>query len=261
VASAGFLGNASRPHREQRSGACSSAVRASESFTRRFYDARAKWPANLLRRNAAFLGPREGRPLALSVNLTICLDRLPADALMLGKHTDLFRWHGSCSSKSQSRRRDPAAQVRRRAPPPRRRNPWTDYVSLCLGGVITMHKLWLFAPAILAFAVGSPSAARAAAVVSCVDGNVCAGFDLFRTDPAGTVFQTSPTGPQISFAGVPLGTFNFGGTIGTQSTGLTDTIVQRLANVTTAGGSTLSSSMPCNSRVRCKLEGISCSRA
>lgn len=48
------------------------------------------------------------------------------------------------------------------------------------------------------------------------------GFDLFATQP-GTTFMGAP------FQGVPLGTFNFGGTIGVKPVGDTDTIVQRLA--------------------------------
>ena len=52
---------------------------------------------------------------------------------------------------------------------------------------------------------------------------VDAGYDLFQTDP-GTSFQGAPLG------GVPVGTYNFGGAIGVQGVGLTDTIVQRLAD-------------------------------
>lgn len=53
---------------------------------------------------------------------------------------------------------------------------------------------------------------------------VDAGYDLFQTIP-GTSFQGAP------FEGVPVGTYNFGGAIGVQNTGETDTIVQRLSNV------------------------------
>jgi hypothetical protein len=76
--------------------------------------------------------------------------------------------------------------------------------------------------------VSSPARAQP---LECVDGDVCAGYDLFQTT-TGTRFGG------LDFVGVPLGSYNFGGTIGTQPTGLTDTIVQRLATVTTAGGST-----------------------
>ena len=80
------------------------------------------------------------------------------------------------------------------------------------------------------FAVAmTPGIARAAPV--CVDGNVCPGYDLFETQP-GTTFGG------FNFVGVPLNTYNFGGSIGTKATGTTDTIVQRLSNDTTAGGST-----------------------
>jgi hypothetical protein len=46
------------------------------------------------------------------------------------------------------------------------------------------------------------------------------GYDLFQTLP-GTTFGGAP------FTGVPIGNFNFGGSIGTKNTGITDTIVQR----------------------------------
>jgi len=75
-------------------------------------------------------------------------------------------------------------------------------------------------------ALASPSASQAL--------TVDAGWDLFQT-----VFpQTSFLGD--SYRGVPLGTFNFGGTIGIQNTGATDTIVQRLSNATAAAGGTAS---------------------
>jgi hypothetical protein len=51
------------------------------------------------------------------------------------------------------------------------------------------------------------------------------GWDLFDTQ-AGTTFQGNP------FVGDPVGSYNFGGSIGTQSVGNTDTIVQRLAAAT-----------------------------
>jgi hypothetical protein len=60
------------------------------------------------------------------------------------------------------------------------------------------------------------------------DLTVSAGYDLFQTVPSGTVFDG------VHYHGVPLGTFNFGGSIGMQNTGLTDTIVQRESTVTVA---------------------------
>jgi hypothetical protein len=52
------------------------------------------------------------------------------------------------------------------------------------------------------------------------------GYDLLATQP-GTTFMTLP------LQGVPVGSFNFGGSIGVQNTGDADTIVQRLAAATT----------------------------
>ena len=49
-----------------------------------------------------------------------------------------------------------------------------------------------------------------------------AGYDLLET-VAGTTFGG------VASQGVPLGSFNFGGTIGTQAVGTTDTIVHRLS--------------------------------
>ncbi|MCW3054833.1 MAG: hypothetical protein JWN14_4003 [Chthonomonadales bacterium] len=53
--------------------------------------------------------------------------------------------------------------------------------------------------------------------------DVFAGYDLFQTAP-GTSFLGTP------LIGVPLGHYNFGGVIGNQNVGLTDTIVHRLNN-------------------------------
>ncbi len=58
---------------------------------------------------------------------------------------------------------------------------------------------------------------------------VAPGFDLFQTS-AGTTFNG------FDFKGVPLGTYNFGGSVGTQPTGLTDTILQRTSAVTSTVG-------------------------
>jgi hypothetical protein len=54
---------------------------------------------------------------------------------------------------------------------------------------------------------------------------VAAGYDLFQTEP-GTSFMG------VDFTGVPLVSYNFGGTVGIQLTGPTDTIIQRPSNVT-----------------------------
>jgi hypothetical protein len=53
---------------------------------------------------------------------------------------------------------------------------------------------------------------------------VASGWDLFRTVSPGTMFGSIP------FQGVPLGSFDFGGSIGTKPTGNADTIVRRLDN-------------------------------
>ena len=75
-------------------------------------------------------------------------------------------------------------------------------------------------------ATWSQPAARADWVVK-------AGYDLFQTVPADTSF------PGLgNLMGVPLGTFDFGS--GAVGTGLTDTIVQRLSDISvppTAGNS------------------------
>lgn len=80
--------------------------------------------------------------------------------------------------------------------------------------------------------VGPTNTARAAVVVN-------PGFDLFES-----VQPTTFAG--VSWEGVPLGTFDFGGTIGVQNTGTTDTIVQRLdpASVPSAPPSTASAPIP-----------------
>src|SRR5258708_11056206 len=53
------------------------------------------------------------------------------------------------------------------------------------------------------------------------------GFDLFES-------LTGTTFGGVAFQGVPIGTFNFGGTIGVKNVGVTDTIIQRLAPATGA---------------------------
>lgn len=55
------------------------------------------------------------------------------------------------------------------------------------------------------------------------------GWDLFTT-AGGTTFMGVP------FIGVPVGSYDFGGVIGVQPTGLTDTIVHRLTGASAPGG-------------------------
>ena len=55
------------------------------------------------------------------------------------------------------------------------------------------------------------------------------GYDLLQTNSSSTAF------PGLgNLMGVPLGTYNFGGSVGTVSVGNTDTIVQRLADAVTS---------------------------
>src|SRR6266850_5311094 len=53
------------------------------------------------------------------------------------------------------------------------------------------------------------------------------GYDLFES-------LTGTTFGGVAFQGVPIGSFNFGGTIGVKNVGVTDTIIQRLAPATGA---------------------------
>ena len=58
---------------------------------------------------------------------------------------------------------------------------------------------------------------------------VRAGYDLLQTDSSNTTF------PGLgNLMGVPVGSYNFGGSVGTVDTGQTDTIVQRLADAVTS---------------------------
>jgi len=85
------------------------------------------------------------------------------------------------------------------------------------------HKL-IWAMAITIAVWGRPGECRAAGLT------VAAGYDLFQSvtgvGSGGTNFMG------VDFTGVPLNTFNFGGTIGVQNVGPTDTIIQRLSTVT-----------------------------
>jgi PEP-CTERM motif len=67
---------------------------------------------------------------------------------------------------------------------------------------------------------------------ACADLTVNKGFDLFMTNPAETVFTFM--GQAVHLEGVPLGSYDFGGTVGVQGTYLTDTIVQPLDDATVA---------------------------
>jgi hypothetical protein len=58
---------------------------------------------------------------------------------------------------------------------------------------------------------------------------VDAGYDLLTAVPGGATFDG------INWQGVPLNTYNFGGSIGVQNVGNTDTIIQRLAAATVPG--------------------------
>ena len=58
--------------------------------------------------------------------------------------------------------------------------------------------------------------------------DVGAGWDLFFT-------QNSTEFMGLNWEGVPLGSFDFGGSIGTQNTGGVDTIVQRIDQASVAG--------------------------
>ena len=91
------------------------------------------------------------------------------------------------------------------------------------------HQLILiraaFAAAFLFAGLALPSVSRAVPIVD-------SGYDLLTTQ-SGTTFAGAP------FEGVPLGTFNFGGTIGVQNVGNTDTIIQRLAPATGPSSQTI----------------------
>jgi hypothetical protein len=77
-----------------------------------------------------------------------------------------------------------------------------------------VRTIWL-TRAIAIFTILGAGVANASTTIS-------AGYDLLTTLP-GTGFGG------VAYAGVPLGTFNFGGTIGTQSVGNADEIVHRLS--------------------------------
>jgi hypothetical protein len=70
------------------------------------------------------------------------------------------------------------------------------------------------------------------------------GYDLFMTDPANTAFTF--LGQTVHLQGVPLGSFDFGGSVGVQPTYLTDTIAQRTADATAPGVGDTAPTIPVN---------------
>jgi hypothetical protein len=87
------------------------------------------------------------------------------------------------------------------------------------------HRLWL-QMLLCGLALGFPARAVAGPMYT-----VAAGYDLYAILPG-----TEISG--VAFQGVPLETYNFGGQIGKQNVGRTDTIYQRLAAITQPGGGT-----------------------
>jgi hypothetical protein len=76
--------------------------------------------------------------------------------------------------------------------------------------------------------LGLVFAALAFPSLSRADDTIHSGWDLFVTDPLSSVLG-------VSFVGVPLGTFDFGGSIGVQNVGNVDTIIQRPNNIVGSG--------------------------
>jgi hypothetical protein len=67
------------------------------------------------------------------------------------------------------------------------------------------------------------------------------GQQQYTVDPGWDLLETYAPGTEafgINFEGVPLGTYNFGGSIGVQNVGNTDTIIQRNGPVVGSAGST-----------------------
>ncbi|HUO10397.1 MAG TPA: PEP-CTERM sorting domain-containing protein [Phycisphaerae bacterium] len=89
-------------------------------------------------------------------------------------------------------------------------------------------------PAIFAVCLGATALPALAA------NDILPGYDLFQSLP-GTELNGQP------FIGDPLGTFNFGGTIGVQGVGNADTIIQRL-------GSAVSPTLPSTSPVTVQVQ-------
>jgi hypothetical protein len=89
--------------------------------------------------------------------------------------------------------------------------------------MIPLHRSVKITGSLLAGLCILPLASHAAPIA------VDPGYDLFTTQPGSTTFLGQ------SFGGVPLGTFDFGGSIGVKNTGTADTIVQRLGTASVAG--------------------------
>ena len=87
-------------------------------------------------------------------------------------------------------------------------------------------RTFMMVLAIGAAALAQPSESRADTPP------VDAGYDLFTTVPSETSYNFGGAIGTQNLMGVPLGTYNFGGSIGTQSVPYTDTIVQRMSDVT-----------------------------
>ena len=98
------------------------------------------------------------------------------------------------------------------------------------------HKRWRCASAWLVSLVVTGCALLFAAPARASD--IRAGFDLFQTEPGTGLFGVG-TSPDIPFAGVPFLTFDFGGAVGVQDIGNTDTIVERKQDAGPTGPSTI----------------------
>jgi hypothetical protein len=95
------------------------------------------------------------------------------------------------------------------------------YTNDCSERIMNMRNRFIkhfAASGVLAAALAGPSAVQASFTVA-------SGWDLFTTATPATTFNYVP------FQGVPLGTFDFGGSIGVQNVGNTDTIIQRPTNI------------------------------
>lgn len=122
------------------------------------------------------------------------------------------------------------AHVLRRTPPPRRVLSVARYaLSLNCDERRSVNVRFPSIKRIAAAALAGAIAVLAFPGAVRADFTVLPGWDLLTTE-AGTSVGGVP------FTGVPLGTFNFGGAIGVQPTGTTDTIVQRLAPAVAPGG-------------------------
>lgn len=87
---------------------------------------------------------------------------------------------------------------------------------------LSRHRAWI--ACLLGFAAACACHPARADVV------IKSGYDLFSTVTPGTTFGG------VEFQGVPLSTYDFGGTIGIQNVGVTDTIVHRLTDAAGSPG-------------------------